>query len=75
MLGRRQDAEELFKEYVALAGPTGLMAEEYDPVLHRQLGNFPQAFTHVSLVNTAHNLMAAAEGPALKSPAANRSGH
>ena len=34
----------------------GLLAEEYDPVARRQLGNFPQAFTHVGLVNSAYNL-------------------
>jgi GH15 family glucan-1,4-alpha-glucosidase len=42
------------------------MAEEYDPVSRRQLGNFPQAFTHVALVNTAYNLsrIDGAGGPA-----------
>ena len=41
----------------------GLLSEEYDPVSHRLLGNFPQAFTHVSLVDSVHNLTLA-EGPA-----------
>jgi hypothetical protein len=41
----------------------GLLAEEYDPRQGRQLGNFPQAFSHVGLVNAAHNLIAT-QGPA-----------
>jgi GH15 family glucan-1,4-alpha-glucosidase len=39
-----------------LANDVGLLAEEYDPVGHRQLGNFPQAFSHLALINTALNL-------------------
>jgi GH15 family glucan-1,4-alpha-glucosidase len=42
----------------------GLLAEEYDPRLKRQVGNFPQAFSHVGLVNTALNLTHPAKGPA-----------
>jgi GH15 family glucan-1,4-alpha-glucosidase len=41
----------------------GLLAEEYDPVTKRQLGNFPQAFSHVGIVSTAHNL-SRGDGPA-----------
>jgi len=63
MAGRTQEARDLFQRLLDLRNDVGLLAEEYDPVLGRQLGNFPQAFTHVSLVNTAHNLMPA-EGPA-----------
>ena len=63
MSGRIQEARDLFQRLLDLRNDVGLLAEEYDPVLRRQLGNFPQAFTHVSLVNTAHNLMPA-EGPA-----------
>jgi len=63
MAGRTQEARDLFQRLLDLRNDVGLLAEEYDPVLRRQLGNFPQAFTHVSLVNTAHNLMPA-EGPA-----------
>ena len=63
MAGRIQEARDLFQRLMDLRNDVGLLAEEYDPVLRRQLGNFPQAFTHVSLVNTAHNLMPA-EGPA-----------
>jgi GH15 family glucan-1,4-alpha-glucosidase len=51
--GRMAEATELFRRLVALANDLGLIAEEYAPELRRQMGNFPQAFTHVALVNTA----------------------
>jgi GH15 family glucan-1,4-alpha-glucosidase len=54
--GRRDDAEALFKRLASLANHVGLFSEEYDPQARRFLGNFPQAFTHVALVNTAFNL-------------------
>jgi GH15 family glucan-1,4-alpha-glucosidase len=54
--GRRAEARELFERLLALQNDVGLLAEEYDPVARRFLGNFPQAFSHVSLVNTAMNL-------------------
>lgn len=57
MTGRIQDAQQLFSRLVALSSDTGLLAEEYDAPLRRQVGNFPQAFTHVALINTAYNLM------------------
>jgi GH15 family glucan-1,4-alpha-glucosidase len=47
----------------------GLLSEQYDPVSRRHLGNFPQAFSHVSLVNTAHNLTST------ESPARQRAHH
>ena len=56
MLGRRDEAHALFERCCRLANDVGLLAEEYDPRSGRQLGNFPQAFTHVALVNTAMNL-------------------
>jgi GH15 family glucan-1,4-alpha-glucosidase len=56
LLGRRDDAERLFTWLLALRNDVGLLAEEYDPRRKRFLGNFPQAFTHVSLINTARNL-------------------
>jgi GH15 family glucan-1,4-alpha-glucosidase len=55
--GRIGDAKRLFARLVALANDVGLLAEEYDPLLRRMLGNFPQAFSHVALVNSALNLM------------------
>jgi GH15 family glucan-1,4-alpha-glucosidase len=56
MIGRHDEAHELFDRLAGLANDVGLIAEEYDPRLGRQVGNFPQAFTHVGLVNTAMNL-------------------
>jgi GH15 family glucan-1,4-alpha-glucosidase len=53
MTGRTEEAEELFERLVGLANDVGLLAEEYDPVAGRQLGNFPQAFSHIGLVHTA----------------------
>lgn len=54
--GRTDEARALFERLLALRNDVGLLAEEYDPVTREMLGNFPQAFTHVALVNTAHNL-------------------
>ena len=56
LLGRRQEAERLFEWLLDLRNDVGLLAEEYDPRQRRLLGNFPQAFSHIALVNTAHNL-------------------
>ena len=53
MTGRAKEARELFERLLALRNDVGLLAEEYDPVAGRQLGNFPQAFSHIALVNTA----------------------
>ncbi|CAL9560309.1 Trehalase [Streptomyces sp. enrichment culture] len=53
MTGRTDEAEELFERLVGLANDVGLLAEEYDPATGRQLGNFPQAFSHIGLVHTA----------------------
>jgi GH15 family glucan-1,4-alpha-glucosidase len=56
MQGRWDEARELFDRLVGLSNDVGLLSEEYDPVAKRFLGNFPQAFSHVALVNTAINL-------------------
>jgi GH15 family glucan-1,4-alpha-glucosidase len=56
MLGRVGDARRLFRRLAGLCNDVGLLAEEYDPILQRLAGNFPQAFSHIALVNTAHNL-------------------
>jgi GH15 family glucan-1,4-alpha-glucosidase len=57
MMGRAKDALRLFNRLKGHANDVGLLAEEYDPVQKRMLGNFPQAFSHVALINTALNLM------------------
>lgn len=60
LAGRKAEAEEAFERVLAIRNDVGLLAEQYDPVAKRQLGNFPQAFSHVGLVNAAVNL---APGP------------
>jgi GH15 family glucan-1,4-alpha-glucosidase len=61
LLGRTDEARALFERLLGLTNDVGLLSEEYDPVARRLLGNFPQAFSHVSLANTARNL--ARSGP------------
>ncbi len=54
--GRRTEAEQLFQQLVDVAGPTGLLSEEYDPVAERSLGNHPQAYSHLGLIRCAQLL-------------------
>lgn len=56
LLGRTEDARKLFERLLSLRNDVGLLAEEYDPSAARQLGNFPQAFSHVALINAANAL-------------------
>jgi GH15 family glucan-1,4-alpha-glucosidase len=56
LIGRHEDARALFDRLLSLRNDLGLLAEEYDALAGRQVGNFPQAFSHVSLVNAAYNL-------------------
>ncbi|SDK06733.1 Glycosyl hydrolases family 15 [Lentzea albidocapillata subsp. violacea] len=56
LAGRRADAEELFESFVRLAGPTGLLSEEYDPIAEQALGNHPQAYSHLGLIRCARLL-------------------
>jgi GH15 family glucan-1,4-alpha-glucosidase len=67
LMNRLDDARQLFERLLSLRNDVGLLAEEYDTRARRLVGNFPQAFSHVALVNTAHNLTAA------NKPAAQRS--
>jgi GH15 family glucan-1,4-alpha-glucosidase len=70
LIGRHDDAYDLFERLLALANDVGLLAEEYDPRAKRLLGNFPQAFTHLALVNSAFNVV-----PHLPSPMHRRHAH
>jgi GH15 family glucan-1,4-alpha-glucosidase len=60
MIGREKDARTLFERLLGIRNDVGLMSEEYDVERHRLVGNFPQAFSHVAIANSAHNLSAAA---------------
>jgi GH15 family glucan-1,4-alpha-glucosidase len=67
LIGRRDEALRVFERLLALRNDLGLLSEEYDTETGRLVGNFPQAFTHVGLVNTAHNL-SQVRGPAEERP-------
>jgi GH15 family glucan-1,4-alpha-glucosidase len=54
--GRRAEAREVFERLLAVRNDVGLLSEEYEPTAGRLVGNFPQAFSHVGLINTARNL-------------------
>jgi GH15 family glucan-1,4-alpha-glucosidase len=69
LLGRHDEARALFERLLGLRNDLGLLSEEYDPNEKRLLGNFPQAFSHVGLVNSAYNL-ADHEGPSRQRPVA-----
>ena len=56
LVGKHAEARRIFEGLLAIRNDVGLLAEEYDPVARRQLGNFPQAFSHLALINTARNL-------------------
>ncbi len=74
ILQRRYDeARALFERLLALRNDVGLLSEEYDPKERRQLGNFPQAFSHLALVNSAHNLTT--ETPPAQQRAARKTAH
>ena len=68
LLGRLDDARSLFERLLALRNDLGLLSEEYDTAATRLVGNFPQAFSHIALINSAYNLARAAK------PAEQRSG-
>jgi len=56
LLGRQAEAEALYQHLTGLTNDLGLLAEQYDPAGQRMLGNFPQAFSHIGIINTALNL-------------------
>ncbi len=66
MLGRNDDARRLFERLLKLRNDVGLLAEEYDPKAKRQVGNFPQALSHIALINAAFI------GPAVQTAAEQR---
>jgi len=66
MLGRVDDARERFEALLALRNDVGLLSEEWDVTARRMVGNFPQAFSHVGLLNSAANLARGIEGPAAR---------
>ncbi len=68
-IGRRREATELLERLMGLANDVGMLAEEYEPTLGRQLGNTPQAFSHLGLVNAARHLSGArSAAPRLRQP-------
>ncbi|HEV3192922.1 MAG TPA: glycoside hydrolase family 15 protein [Polyangiaceae bacterium] len=64
LVGRHAEARELFERLLTLRNDVGLLSEEYDVAKRRLVGNFPQAFSHVSLINTALNLTPSQDSPA-----------
>jgi Glycosyl hydrolases family 15 len=56
LMGRSGEARHIFERLLGVRNDVGLLSEEYDPSTGRMLGNFPQAFSHVALINTAANL-------------------
>jgi GH15 family glucan-1,4-alpha-glucosidase len=68
LLGRVDEARQLFERLLGLCNDVGLISEEYDVHAKRLVGNFPQAFTHIALVNTALNLTPGVTGPAEHRP-------
>jgi GH15 family glucan-1,4-alpha-glucosidase len=69
LIGREADARALFERLLGVRNDLGLLSEEYDPHAKRLLGNFPQAFSHVGLVNSAYNL-GEQHGPSAQRPTA-----
>ena len=69
LIGRRDDAREMFERLISIRTDLGLLSEEYDVARGRLIGNFPQAFSHIALVNSAFNL------DKVRAPAEERSGH
>ena len=59
LMGRHDEAREVFERLLALRNDVGLLSEEYDPQAGRLVGNFPQAFSHVPLIDTARTLSSA----------------
>ncbi len=67
LAGRTEQARDRFERLLAVRNDVGLLSEQYDPTTGRLLGNFPQAFSHVGLVNAAHALTGAGRDPGRRS--------
>ena len=63
LMGRHDEAKEIFERLLSLRNDVGLLSEEYDPDARRMLGNFPQAFSHTGLIRTAANLSLGDKAP------------
>ena len=63
LIGEHDEAQRMFDHLLSLCNDVGLLAEEYDPVLGRMLGNMPQAFSHIGLINAAHALAGSGQSP------------
>ena len=63
LLDRQDESASLFEQLLGLRNDVGLLSEEYDVPTKRMVGNFPQAFSHVALINTAHNLARLSKPP------------
>ncbi len=64
LIGREKEARQMFERLLGIRTPLGLLSEEYDTEAKRLIGNFPQAFSHISLINSARILSVSAAGPA-----------
>ena len=69
LIGRHADARAMFERLISIRTDLGLLSEEYEARSGRLIGNFPQAFSHIGLINSAFNL------DRLQAPAEERSGH
>jgi GH15 family glucan-1,4-alpha-glucosidase len=70
LAGRQEEARRMFERLLDLRNDVGLLSEQYDVATGRMIGNFPQAFSHVSLIDTARNLSPLPGGPAERRRAA-----
>jgi len=68
LAGREADARAIFDRLLAIRNDVGLLSEGYDPTARRLVGNFPQAYSHIGLINTARNLSRGPDGPASDRP-------
>ena len=75
LAGQRTEARQMFERLLTLRNDVGLLAEEYDPRSGQQLGNFPQAFSHVALIVSAYNVSASEDVRPAEQRSATNEGH